>query len=99
MVVLEIKYALWTGMQLQPSIKTNALPNACARVETTQKKAVKVLPLEYEAVMEEASKHDRMDYDAMMIVRTSVRTKVGTRARTRAKLRTRMKAMEASSSI
>jgi hypothetical protein len=40
--VAEVKHVLRTGLQLQPIGMTNALPNACARVEAMQKKAIKV---------------------------------------------------------
>ncbi len=61
--VVKIKYVLQTGLQLQPISTTNALPNACARVEAMWKKAIKVLTLDYEAIMEEATKHDRLEYE------------------------------------
>ena len=51
-----------TGLQLQPISTTNALPNACARVEAMRKKAIKVSTLDHEAIMEEATKHDRLEY-------------------------------------
>jgi hypothetical protein len=60
--VVEIKYVLRIGLQLQPISTTNALPNACARVEATQKKAIKVSTLDHEAIMEEANKRDRLEY-------------------------------------
>jgi hypothetical protein len=60
--VVEVKYILWTGLQLQPISTTNELPNACARVEATQKKAVKVSTLDHKAIMEEATKCDRLEY-------------------------------------
>ncbi len=47
-----------TGLQLQPISTTNALPNACARVE-----AIKVLTLDHKAIMEEATKRDRLEYE------------------------------------
>jgi hypothetical protein len=61
--VMEVKYVLLTGLQLQPISTTNALPNNCARVEATQKKAIKVLTLDHEAIMEEATKRDRLEYE------------------------------------
>jgi hypothetical protein len=59
--VVEVKYVLRTGLQLQPISTTNAVPNACARVKATQKKAIKVSTLDHEAIMEEATKHDRLE--------------------------------------
>ncbi len=52
-----------TGLQLQPISTTNALPNACARVEAMRKKAIKVSTLDHEAIMEEATKRDRLEYE------------------------------------
>ena len=61
--VIEVKYVMRTGLQLQPISTTNALSLACARAEAMWKKAVKVSPLDHEVIMEEASKHDRLEYD------------------------------------
>ncbi len=61
--VVEVKYVLQTGLQLQPISMVNALPNACARVEAMRKKAIKVLTLDHEAIMEEATKRDRLEYE------------------------------------
>ncbi len=52
--VVEVRYVLLTGFQLQPISKTNKLPTACNRREAAQKKAVKVTLLDREVIMEEA---------------------------------------------
>ncbi len=62
-MVVEVKYVLQTDLQLQPISTTNALPNACARVEAMRKKAIKVSTLDHETIMEEATKHDRLEYE------------------------------------
>ncbi len=49
-------------MQLQPISTLNPLPNTCARVEATRKKAIKVSTLDHKGIMEEATKHDRLEY-------------------------------------
>ena len=55
-MVMEVKHILWTGLWVQPISTTNALPCACARIETMQKKAVKASSLDHKAMMpEEAS--------------------------------------------
>jgi hypothetical protein len=54
---------LQTGLQLQPISTTNALPNACARVKAMRKKAIKVSTLDHKAIMEEATKRDRLEYE------------------------------------
>jgi hypothetical protein len=61
--VVEVRYVLLTGFQLQPISKTNKLPTACNRKEAAQKKAVKVTLLHHEVIMEEAGKRDRLEYD------------------------------------
>ena len=43
--------------------RDNALPNACTRMEATQKKAVKVAAYEHNRIMEEAERRDRLEYD------------------------------------
>ncbi len=60
---MEVKHILKTGLQVQPISVTNALPRACATQEATRKKAVKVSSLDHEAIMEEATKRDRLEYD------------------------------------
>jgi hypothetical protein len=61
--VAEERYVLQTGLHLQPISVTNKLPMACQRREATQKKAVKVTFQDHEAIMEEASKRNRLEYD------------------------------------
>ncbi len=61
--VVEVKYVLRTGLQLQPISTSNALPNACARVKATRKKAIKVSALDHEGIMKGATKHDRLEYE------------------------------------
>ncbi len=62
-MVMEVKYILQTGLQLQPISTTNALPNTCTRIEAMRKKAIKVSTLDHEAIMEEATKRDRLKYE------------------------------------
>jgi hypothetical protein len=61
--VMEVKYVLWTGLQLKPISTTNALPIACTRVEAKRKKAINVSTLDHVAIMEEATKRDRLEYE------------------------------------
>ena len=56
--IMAAKFVLRAGIQLQSVSATNVLPNACARIKATQKKAVRVSP----GIMEEASQHDRLEY-------------------------------------
>jgi hypothetical protein len=43
--------------------RDNALPNACNRMEATQKKVVKMAAYEHNQIMEEAERRDRLEYD------------------------------------
>ncbi len=61
--VVEVKYVLQTGLQLQQINMANALPNACTRVKAMRKKAIKVSTLDHEAIMEEATKRGRLEYE------------------------------------
>ncbi len=56
--MVEVRYVLLTGFQLQPISKTSKLPTACNRREAAQKKAVKVMLLDHEVIMEEAGKRN-----------------------------------------
>jgi hypothetical protein len=62
-MVMEVKYVLRTGLQLQPISTSNALPNVWTRAQATRKKAIKVSTLDHKAIMEEATKHDRLEYE------------------------------------
>jgi hypothetical protein len=61
--VVEVRYVLLTGFQLQPISETNKLPTACNRREAAQNKAVKVTLLDHEVIMEEVGKRDQLEYD------------------------------------
>ncbi len=61
--VVEVKHILRTGLHVQPISATNALPCTCASQEATRKKAVKVSSVDHEAIMEEASKCNRLEYE------------------------------------
>jgi hypothetical protein len=61
--MVEVRYVLLTGLHLLPISKTNKLPMVCNRREAVQKKAVKVMLLDHEVIMEEAGKRDRLEYN------------------------------------
>ena len=61
--VVEVRYVLLTGFQLQPISETNKLPMACNRKDAAQKKAVEVMLLDHAVIMEKAGKRDRLEYD------------------------------------
>ena len=50
-------------MQLKEISATNKLPLACNRLDATQKRAGKIAVEEHEAIMEEAERHDRLEYN------------------------------------
>jgi hypothetical protein len=56
--VAEVRYVLLTGLHLLPISATNKLPTACNWREAAQKKAVKVMLLDHEVIMDKAGKQD-----------------------------------------
>jgi hypothetical protein len=63
MMVAEVRYVLLIGLHLLPISETNKLPTACNRREAAQKRAVKVMFLDHEVIMEEAGKQDQLEYN------------------------------------
>ena len=61
--IVEVRHVLRTGLHLQPISVANKLPQACNRMEATWQKALKVTHLDHDAIMEEASRRDRLEYD------------------------------------
>ena len=59
-MVVEVKHILPTGLGVQPIRATNTLPHTCVRQDAMQKKALKVLSLDNEAIIEEVGKRDRL---------------------------------------
>ena len=62
-MIVEVRHVLRTGLHLQPISVANKLPQACNRMEATRQKALKVMHLNHDAIMEEASRRDRLEYD------------------------------------
>ena len=58
-----MRYVLQTGVQMQEISGVNKLPNACNRMEATRQGALKLRSLDHDAIMEEASRRDRLEYD------------------------------------
>ena len=54
---------LRSGLQLKEISETNKLPLACNRLDATQKRAVKIMTQEHEAIMEEAGRRDRLEFN------------------------------------
>ena len=61
--IVEVRHVLQTGLHLQPISVANKLPQACNRMEATRQKGLKVTHLDHDAIMEEASRRDRLEYD------------------------------------
>jgi hypothetical protein len=61
--IVEVRHVLRTGLHLQLISVANKLPQACNRMEATRQKAIKVTHLDHDAIMEEASRRDRLEYD------------------------------------
>jgi hypothetical protein len=54
---------LQSGLQLKKICATNKLPRSCNQLEATRKKAGKISMQEHETIMEEAERHDRLEYN------------------------------------
>jgi hypothetical protein len=63
MTVVEVRHMLWSGLQLEEISATNKLPLACNRLEATWKRAGKIATQEHEAIMEEAGRCARLDFN------------------------------------
>jgi len=61
--IVEMRHVLRTGLHLQPTSVANKLPQVCNRMEATWQKALKVMHLDHDAIMEKASRCDRLEYD------------------------------------
>jgi hypothetical protein len=61
--IVEVRYVLQTGVQMQEISRVNKLPNACNRMEATRQGALKLRSLDHDAIMEEASRRDWLEYD------------------------------------
>jgi hypothetical protein len=61
--VVEVRYVLLTGLELEKVSTTNTLPLACNRVEAKGQKATKVSLLVNKAIMEEAERGYWLEYD------------------------------------
>ena len=48
---------------MQPISVMNGLPRTCTSQEATRKKSMKVLSLDHDAIMEEANKRGRLEYE------------------------------------
>ncbi len=61
--MVKVRYVLLTGLEMEEVSATNTLPRACNKVEAKWQKATRVSLLDHKAIMEEAERHDRLEYD------------------------------------
>jgi hypothetical protein len=61
--IVEVRHVLRTGLHLHPISVANKLPVACNRMEATRQKALKVTHLDHDAIMDEASRRDWLEYN------------------------------------
>ncbi len=62
-MVFEMRHVLWTGLQLLKISSENKLPQACNRMEAMRQKAVKVVSFQYDRIIEEAGRCNRLEYN------------------------------------
>ena len=61
--IVEVRHVLQTGLQMQEISGDNQLPRACNRTEATRQRALKVRSMDHDAIMEGASRRDRLEYN------------------------------------
>jgi hypothetical protein len=62
-MVVEVRYVLLTGLEMEEVSATNTLPQACNKVEAKWRKATRVSLFDHEAIMEEAERRNWLEYD------------------------------------
>jgi len=61
--VIEVRFVLLTGLEMEEAGAVNPLPRACNRMEATRQEVHRVTVFDHEAIMEEAERRDRLEYD------------------------------------
>ena len=61
--IVEVRHVLQTSVQMQEISGENKLPRACNRMEAMRQRLLKVRSLEHDAILEEASRRDWLEYD------------------------------------
>ena len=61
--MVEVRYTLQMGLEMQIITSENKLPKTCNRMEATRQKAVRVSLHDHENIMEEAGRCDWLEYD------------------------------------
>jgi len=52
-MIVKVRHVLRSGLHLQPISVANKLSQVCSRMEATQQKALKVMHLDHDAIMED----------------------------------------------
>ena len=60
--VIEVRYVLRSGLQLEEISDTNKLPLTCNRLDTAWKRAVNITAQEHEAIVEEVGRCVRLEF-------------------------------------
>ncbi len=61
--VVKVRYVLRTGLEMEKISTRNKLPQACKRLDAMRKKVHKIASQDHDAIMEEARKHNRLEYN------------------------------------
>ena len=61
--IIEVRHVLRSGLQLEEISEMNKLPRACNRLEVTRKNVGNISMQEHKTIMEEAVRHDRLEYN------------------------------------
>jgi hypothetical protein len=61
--VFQVRHVLQTGLELQAISRTNKLPQTCNTAVATRQKAVMSTRLDHDGIMEEAMRHDVLEYN------------------------------------
>jgi hypothetical protein len=61
--VVEVRHVMRTGLEMEEISTRNKFPQACNRLDATWKKVQKITSQDHEAIMEEAGKCNRLEYN------------------------------------
>ncbi len=61
--IIKVRHVLQTGLEMEDISTRNKLPQACNRLDATRKKALKIVSQDHEAIMEDAGRRDRLEYN------------------------------------
>ena len=61
--MIEVRFVLLTGLEMEEVSAANPLPRACNRMDAIGQEAHRVTVFDHEANMEEAERRDQLEYD------------------------------------